>query len=77
LKLDPKDCGLVFFEKQQRYFTAYEVLKGKGAIDPEFVRITFPDGTTGDIHDEYGKDRVIPAIEHIHRYPKEGGENET
>lgn len=77
MKTHPLDCGLVFIDKTLRYFTSYKVLRENGKHGTEFIRVTFPDGTTGDIHEEYGKDRVIPAIEHIHRYPEDGGENEV
>lgn len=59
-------------KKPLRYFTKYEMIpitKYNVKVG-EFMRVTFSDGSTKDIYDRLGKDRVISAIEHIHRFPQ-------
>lgn len=79
--MNPEDCGLVFLTSSRmlelRYFRSYEVLpimKRRVKLG-EFIRVTFPDGQTKDIHDRLTKKGIIPAIEHIYRHPNQGGKN--
>ena len=89
--IPPGDYGLVFVVKGGnwlglRYFKSYEILpefmkarkRGEKPIQiGEFVRVTFPNGETHDVHDYITKDQFIPAIDHIKRYPKQGEVNEN